>query len=172
MTRSESQVTGCGQSFTNNPCWTDIVNFHEASQLSTPPPIRQADTQQHKPFSKPTCSGQSLLEERILLDLTEKGVNAFGRVDYAILKCEASMANAILRYTYSSFLLDSTNRLKASRYKLTLGPDRIIDMARLEPHNALPQEHTDRTTYTALFTMVIHNVGGSMSWTQHSLPNP
>ncbi|KAF2626299.1 hypothetical protein BU25DRAFT_394934 [Macroventuria anomochaeta] len=108
--------------------WTDIVNFHDPSRIFRPPPATQADKQQHKPFSRPTCLGRNLQDDCVLLKIAEKGMNPFGRVAYAILKGEASITTATLRYTYSSFWLDGTNQLDLSRYKLTLGADGIIEL--------------------------------------------
>lgn len=108
--------------------WTDILNFHDPARLFRPPPAGHADAQQHKPFSRPTCFGRNLQDDRVLLKLAEKGMNPFGRVAYAVLKGEASMTTATLRYTYSSFWLDGTNKLDLSRYKLTLGAEGIIEL--------------------------------------------
>ena len=108
--------------------WTDIVNFHDPSRLFRPPPTEQTDKQQRKPFSRPTCLGRNLQDDCVLLRVAEKGMNPFGRVAYAILKCEASTTTATLRYTYSSFWLDGTNKLDPSRYKLTMGTEGIIEL--------------------------------------------
>lgn len=108
--------------------WTDIVNFHDASRLFRPPPESQTDAQQRKPFSKPTCLGRNLGQDNVLLKLAEGGMNPFGRVAYAILKGEASITTATLRYTYSSFWHDGTNKLDLSRYKLTLGAEGVIEL--------------------------------------------
>ncbi|KAF1363709.1 hypothetical protein EJ07DRAFT_162921 [Lizonia empirigonia] len=124
----------CGPSWSwasvSNPVvyWKDIVNFFDASQLFRPPTPGQADMQQHKPFSRPTCLGRSLRDDCVLQKVAERGMNPFGRVAYAILKGEASVTTATLRYTYSSFWLDGTNKLDMSRYKLTLGADEIIEL--------------------------------------------
>lgn len=130
----ESSEDYCGPSWSwasvSNPVvhWTDIVNFLDASQLFRPPQPGQADMQQHKPFTKPTCLGRSLRDDCVLQKVAERGMNPFGRVAYAILKGEASVTTATLRYTYSSFWLDGTNKLDMSRYKLTLGADEIIEL--------------------------------------------
>lgn len=108
--------------------WPDIVNFHDPSRLFKPAAMEQADTQQLKPFSRPTCLGRNLQDDCALVKVAERGMNPFGRVAYAILRGEASTTTATLRYTYSSFWLDGTNKLDLSRYKLTLGAEGIIEL--------------------------------------------
>jgi hypothetical protein len=106
--------------------WPDIVNFHDASRLFKPPRLGQVDTQQRKPFSKPKCLGRNLKDDSVLLKLA--GKNPFGNLAYALIKGEASTTTATLRYTYSSFWHDGTNKLDLSRYKLTLGADGVIEL--------------------------------------------
>lgn len=108
--------------------WSDIVNFHDPSRLFKPSTFGQADTQQFKPFSRPTCLGRNLQDDSVLVKVAEKGMNPFGRVAYAMLKGEASTTAATLRYTYSSFWLDGTNKLDLSRYKLTMGSEGVIEL--------------------------------------------
>ncbi len=108
--------------------WPNIINFHDPSRLFKPSSMSQSDAQQVKPFSRPICLGRNLHDDSVLLKVAEKGVNPFGKVAYAILKGEASTTTATLRYTYSSFWLDGTNKLDLSRYKLTMGADGVIDL--------------------------------------------
>lgn len=108
--------------------WPSIINFHDASRLFRPSAMGQADTEQHKPFSKPTCLGRNLKDDSVLVKLAEKGMNPFGRVAYAILRGTASTTTATLRYTYSSFWHDGTNKLELSRYKLTIGAEGVIEL--------------------------------------------
>lgn len=108
--------------------WVDIVNFHDPSRLFRPPSASEADAQQHKPFSRPTSFGYNVRDDCVLIKLAEKGMNPFGRVAYAMIKGEASLATATLRYTYSSFWHDGTNKLDLGRYKLTLGGEGIIKL--------------------------------------------
>lgn len=109
--------------------WEDVVNFHDASRLFRPPSAGQADKQQHKPFSKPTCLGRSIQDDCVLLKVAENGKNPFGRVAYAVFKGEASTTTATLRYTYNSFWLDGTNKLDMGHYKLTLGGEGFLELA-------------------------------------------
>lgn len=108
--------------------WTDIVNFHDPSRLFRPSSTSEADAQQRKPFSRPTCLGRNIQVDCVLIKVAEKGMNPFGRVAYAMLKGQASLTTATLRYTYSSFWHDGTKKLDLSRYKLTLGAEGIIEL--------------------------------------------
>jgi hypothetical protein len=108
--------------------WTDIVNFHDPSRLFRPPPMDEADAQQRKPFSRPTCLGRNIRQDGVLVKVAERGMNPFGRIAYAIFKGEASLTTATLRYTYSSFWHDGTNKLDLSRYKLTIGAEGIVEL--------------------------------------------
>lgn len=108
--------------------WTDIVNFHDPLRLFRPPPMDEADAQQRKPFSRPTCLGRNIRQDGVLVKVAERGMNPFGRIAYAIFKGEASLTTATLRYTYSSFWHDGTNKLDLSRYKLTIGAEGIVEL--------------------------------------------
>lgn len=127
--------------------WADIVNFQDPSRLFPPPSTNEADAQQRKPFSRPTCFGRNIREDCVMIKVAERGMNPFGRVAYAMLRGEASLTTATLRYTYSSFWHDGTNKLDLSRYKLTLGAEGIVELpflGRLRTRGRRPEKSAQR----------------------------